>query len=134
MRWPTTPLASSQTATVRRASVTDARRAVAGWLDANGVDGHRVHDALLALTELATNAVRSARTAFEVRSWLTEDEVVLEVTDDGPGFEAAIPSDPRQLDPLAEAGRGLFLATALVDDWAIETGPNGTIVRIFVSR
>ena len=57
-----------------------------------------------------------------------------EVTDDGPGFDSAIPRHVRELDLLAERGRGLFLVDALVDDCTIESGPNGTIVRCFVAR
>lgn len=115
-------------------SVTVARRDVAAWLEAQGTGGPRVPDLLLALTELATNAVRAARTAVEVRCWLAPDAVMLEVTDDGPGFDAGIPRSSRDLDPLAERGRGLFLVAALVDECTIESGPNGTIVRCYVAR
>ena len=115
-------------------SVTDARRDLYAWLEAHGTGGPRVPDLLLALTELATNAVRAARTAVEVRCWLAPDAVMLEVTDDGPGFDASIPRSSRDLDPLAERGRGLFLVAALVDECTIESGPNGTIVRCYVAR
>ena len=119
---------------VDTASVTDARRAVGAWLDAQGIRGSRVPDMLLALTELATNAVRSARSAMEVRAWLTHDAVMFEVTDDGPGFDPTVPRSTREIDPLAERGRGLFIVAALVDECTIESGPNGTIVRCYVAR
>jgi serine phosphatase RsbU (regulator of sigma subunit)/anti-sigma regulatory factor (Ser/Thr protein kinase) len=115
-------------------SVTEARRSVAAWLEAQGIRGSRVPDLLLALTELATNAVRSARTAMEVRAWLTPDAVMFEVTDDGPGFDPTVPRSTREIDPLAERGRGLFIVAALVDECTIESGPNGTIVRCYVAR
>jgi anti-sigma regulatory factor (Ser/Thr protein kinase) len=115
-------------------SVTEARRAVAAWLDLQDLPRTRIPDLLLALTELATNAVRSTPTAIEVRCWLTPDAVMLEVTDDGPGFDPTIPGDTRELDPLAERGRGLFLVASLVDECTIESGPDGTIVRCFVAR
>jgi sigma-B regulation protein RsbU (phosphoserine phosphatase) len=115
-------------------SVTAARRAVAGWLGAQPIGADRVPDLLLAVTELTTNAMRAARTAVEVRCWLTDDAVMVEVTDDGRGFDPAIANDVRELDPLAERGRGLFLAGALVDECTIESGPNGTIVRCLVAR
>jgi serine phosphatase RsbU (regulator of sigma subunit)/anti-sigma regulatory factor (Ser/Thr protein kinase) len=136
-------VASGQDATVERGpfdrrfpveagSATAARRSVAEWLEAQDVRGARVPDLLLALTELVTNAVRSARTAVEVRCWLTAGAITLEVTDDGPGFDPTIPRDARDLDPLAERGRGLFLVAALVDECTIESGPNGSIVRCFL--
>jgi len=115
-------------------SVTAARRAVADWLVAQPVAAKRVPDLLLALTELVTNAVRAARSAVDVRCWLTDDAVMVEVTDDGRGFDPAIARDVRELDPMAERGRGLFLVGALVDECTIESGPNGTIVRCLVSR
>ena len=115
-------------------SVTTARRAVAAWCAANGVASDRLPDLLIAITELATNAIRAARTAIDVRCWLTDDAVMAEVTDDGPGFDTAFPRHVRELDLLAERGRGLFLVDALVDDCTIESGPNGTIVRCLVTR
>ena len=78
--------------------------------------------------------IASARTAVEVRAWLTEDAVMFEVTDDGPGFDPTVPRSTREIDPLAERGRGLFIVAALVDECTIESGPNGTIVRCYVAR
>jgi anti-sigma regulatory factor (Ser/Thr protein kinase) len=115
-------------------SVTAARRALATWLVGQPIAEERVPDVLLAVTELVTNAVRAARSAVDVRSWLTDDALMVEVTDDGRGFDPAIARDVRELDPMAERGRGLFLAGALVDECTIESGPNGTIVRCLVSR
>jgi len=86
------------------------------------------------MTELATNAVRSARTAVQVRTWVTAEAVWVEVIDDGAGFDPSIPHTARELDPLAERGRGLFIVAALADECTIESGPNGTIVRCAVAR
>lgn len=116
------------------ASVTEARRGVAAWLELQGTPVPRVPDLLLAVTELVTNAVRSARSAVEVRAWLTSDAVMIEVTDDGPGFDPDVARAGRGLDPLADRGRGLFLVVALVDECTIESGAHGTIVRCYVAR
>jgi len=115
-------------------SVTSARSGVREWLGSHALVPDRTDDLLVAITELATNAVRSARTAMEVRAWATPDFVSVEVTDDGPGFDPAVPRDARELDPLAERGRGLFLVATLADECTIESGPNGTIVRCAVAR
>ena len=115
------------------ASVTEARRAVAAWLQARSIGGPRVPDLLLALTELVTNAVTVASEAVEVRAWLTEDAVMTEVTDDGPGFEGTLPAG-RTIDPMVTRGRGLFLVANLVDECTIVSGPRGTIVRCLVAR
>lgn len=115
-------------------SVPQARAGVREWMDARGVIPGRADDMLVAITELTTNAVRAARTAVEVRAWTTPEVVSFEVIDDGPGFDPSIPHDARELDPLAERGRGLFLVATLADECTIESGPNGTIVRCAVAR
>ena len=115
-------------------SVREARTALRAWLDRRSLVPARADDLLVALTELVTNATRSARTAIEVRAWSTPDAVHVEVIDDGAGFDPAVPHDARDLDPLAERGRGLFLVAALADECTIESGPTGTIVRCAVAR
>ena len=115
-------------------SVPLARAGVREWIEHHGLIPERADDMLVAITELTTNAIRSARTAVEVRAWTTPDVVSFEVIDDGPGFDPTIPRDARELDPLAERGRGLFLVATLADECTIESGPNGTIVRCAVAR
>jgi anti-sigma regulatory factor (Ser/Thr protein kinase) len=115
-------------------SVRIARTGVREWLEAHRLVPDRADDLLVAITELATNAVRAARTAMEVRAWATPEAVFVEVTDDGAGFDPSIPHTARELDPLAERGRGLFLVASLADECTIESGPNGTIVRCAVGR
>lgn len=116
------------------ASVPAARVALRDWLTARHLVPARAHDLLIAITELVTNAVRSALHAVEVRAWTTSDAVWVEVIDDGAGFDPSIPHDVRELDPLAERGRGLFMVASLADECTIESGPTGTIVRCAVSR
>jgi PAS domain S-box-containing protein len=116
------------------ASVRMARSGVREWLEMHELAPNRIDDLLVALTELATNAVRAARTAIQVRAWSTADSVWVEVIDDGAGFDPSIPHSARELDPLAERGRGLFLVASLADECTIESGPNGTIVRCAVAR
>jgi serine phosphatase RsbU (regulator of sigma subunit)/anti-sigma regulatory factor (Ser/Thr protein kinase) len=115
-------------------SVPIARANVREWMLARKLVAGRLDDVLVVITELTTNAVRSARTAVEVRAWVVGTEMWFEVIDDGPGFDPSIPHDARELDPLAERGRGLFLVATLADECTIESGPNGTIVRCAVMR
>jgi serine phosphatase RsbU (regulator of sigma subunit)/anti-sigma regulatory factor (Ser/Thr protein kinase) len=131
---PTTDGTFSQRLPAEPASVRSARLGVRGWLRMHGLVPDRADDLLVAITELVTNAVRSARSAVEVRAWTTPEVVWVEVTDDGAGFDPSIPHDARELDPLAERGRGLFLVAALGDECTIESGPNGTVVRCAVAR
>lgn len=99
------------------ASVTAARRfatnAVAGAPPA-------VAEAVaIAVSELATNCVRHAGTAFTVDIDQTPDELRVAVADSGEGWPVLRSPQPAEL-----SGRGLVLVRALVDDWGIDVPPD----------
>jgi phosphoserine phosphatase RsbU/P len=80
---------------------------------------------LLLVSELATNALRHAGTAFEVVISLTAAGVRICVGDDNPRR----PQDPVVLpDSDAEGGRGLVLVDELADRWGVEGDPPGKVV------
>ncbi len=120
------------------ASVTAARHALRDWLieggpDAPGIDAARLDgqypDVLLVASELASNAVRAGSTWFRLRAWRQGNALAVEVADDGPGFDAPLPST-EDVPPMdAENGRGLFLVRMMVDRCTIFTSDTGTIVR-----
>ena len=82
-----------------------------------------LHDCVLLVSELVTNAIEHARTSFVVR-WSTLDQLIrIEVEDDCPDLPVLVepPSDePR--------GRGLSLVRALSADWGIEPTVAGKVV------
>jgi anti-sigma regulatory factor (Ser/Thr protein kinase) len=69
--------------------------------------------ALLVASELATNAVRHARTPYDVRVCVGQC-VSIEVTDTGPGTAVLRPA------PDGDGGRGLHLVSALAMAWGVE--------------
>ncbi len=73
----------------------------------------------LMLSELATNAVEHADTAFEVGIAVTPEaqgrSVQVRVTDEAPGFPV-----PQQPAPDRPRGRGLRIVESLADAWGIE--------------
>jgi anti-sigma regulatory factor (Ser/Thr protein kinase) len=81
-------------------------------------------DVRLLVSELVTNSVRHAQIgpedSIDLRVWVGDDRVRVEVADKGPGFE------PPDLDPTAEEARdngwGLFFVTQLADKWGVEPG------------
>jgi len=99
-------------------SVAAARRFVREWLVELGV-GELLDDALVLVSELATNAVVHAGTPFEMTCTDLGDGVRLEVRDQYPsrGLPA---TPPRILDPGRPAGRGLMLCAALSSSWGVE--------------
>ena len=114
------------------AAVPVARHLFGDWLVHQGIDGADRDDLAVVVSELCTNAVRSAaspHSGLHLRAWPEGDALVTEVLDDGPGFELKAPVDDEV--PAAEqvSGRGLFIVRSLVDELVAERGPAGTSVR-----
>lgn len=94
----------------------------------------------VALTEALSNAIlrgngESAGKAVQVRADMDRDRLVLEVVDEGTGFDIdACRIDPTSPDNITrEDGRGLFLMTQLMDH--IERFSNrGNVVRMTLRR
>ncbi|MFN2397931.1 MAG: ATP-binding protein [Gemmatimonadaceae bacterium] len=94
----------------------------------------------VALTEALSNAIlrgnrENAGKAVQVRADMDRDRLVLEVVDEGAGFDIdACRIDPTSPDNITrEDGRGLFLMTQLMDH--IERFSNrGNVVRMTLRR
>lgn len=82
---------------------------------------------LLAVSELATNALVVAPSC-RVRAWTTGGDLVVEVADDGPGFDAGIAGYVPPL-PSQAQGRGLWMVRQLARDLGVRSGPWGTVAR-----
>lgn len=90
---------------------------------------------LLAVGEAAGNAYRHGRRAegrseIRVRCEFDRPDFEIVVADDGPGFDPAEVASRGTPDPFAQGGRGLFLMRELMDQVTLETGPQGTTVRL----
>ncbi|GAB1822182.1 ATP-binding protein [Herbidospora sp. RD11066] len=108
------------------ASVAEARRLVRRELTGRGHTG-LVDDCQLIVSELVTNAVRHAGTAFALRLRGTTAWIYGEVYDTG-----ATP--PRARDPRPEStdGRGLLIVGALAASWGYAPGVRGGKIVWFV--
>jgi serine/threonine-protein kinase RsbW len=108
-------------------------RAIAGCIMADlNAPQNAKDDIELALTEACANAVRHATGAadYTVVFSIAEDHCEVEVTDVGPGFELEAVRRART-DPVdAEAGRGLLLMEALVDNCEFVQQERGTRLRL----
>jgi serine/threonine-protein kinase RsbW len=83
---------------------------------------------VVAVNELLTNAVRHGGGAGQVRLWHADAAVVCEVADHGPGLTGPGRRDRPAVDQ--PGGWGLFLADELTDSFDLQTGAEGTTVRI----
>lgn len=107
-----------------------ARQVLALWLREQPVAPDRVHDLLVACSELCANALRHGATDRVVLGAKVEgDGVLLEVHDDGRGFTlSAVNDDP---DLSAESGRGLHLVAKLTDQLEVRCEDGLTVVRAY---
>ena len=120
--------------TFDRSSITPLRHTVTSCAASAGLDGERLDDFVVAVNELLTNAVRHGGGIGRVALWAEGDAVVCEVSDSGVGLPGSRPE--HVVRPAADqpGGWGLWLAEELTDTFAINTGPNGTTVRVSSRR
>jgi serine/threonine-protein kinase RsbW len=95
----------------------------------------------VALTEALSNAIlrgnaRDDGKSVRVRVSVTQVQLVIEVADEGAGFEIGTsmldPTTPERLQ--AEDGRGLFLMLRLMDRVERVPVPGGNVVRMVLNR
>ena len=94
-----------------------ARRSFADWL-APAVDANELGTARLLVSELVTNAVVHGHGEITLRATLNDDRLLVEVIDEGRGFELAL----RQPDFAGIGGRGLAIVDAEASRWGIHNG------------
>jgi anti-sigma regulatory factor (Ser/Thr protein kinase) len=121
----------------RWASVGAARSATGEWLRTWGLPEESCEDAVLVLSELATNAIRHTPSPqFLCCLGLTADNLIhLEVHDHDTAASSLIPGSPS---PDDEGGRGLLLVQHMAERWGVErsvfTGGNAVWARLAGAR
>jgi anti-sigma regulatory factor (Ser/Thr protein kinase) len=104
------------------------RKAVAESATASGVDTGRAEDFVLAVNEVASNAVEHGYGVGEIRIWQRSGQLICEIHDKGlladplPGLRPPHPSNAR--------GRGLWIARQLCDMLHVWSDATGTHVRL----
>ncbi len=110
--------------------MTALRHAVASSAAATGLTGDRLDDFVVAVNELLTNAVRHGGGTGHVALWRNDNAVVCEVTDRGSGLTTPRPDKPERPSIDEPGGWGLWLAGELTDTLDLQSGTDGTTVRI----
>jgi PAS domain S-box-containing protein len=115
-------------------SVVRARRRLQGWLEARlPEEPDLVEDVVIVANELTTNAERVARTAADLHVSIDDRRVLVDVSDDGAGFDALLP--PIHPPPMDTAGgRGLHIVARLADDCTVRSASSGSLVRCELRR
>lgn len=132
--WEADVLFSLQLSLPRDARFVGLLRKVAGCVFADiGAPEGASDDIKLALTEACANAVRHAvgSDGYSVGFTIDADGCEIEVVDLGPGFdEPSVEPDAVEPDADLEAGRGVMLMQALMDDLQFSRQDSGTSVRL----
>lgn len=111
------------------ATITELRHAVAARVEAAGLTGEPAEDFVLAVHELATNAVRHGGGEGHLHLRRQGDELRCDVVDHGPGTDA--PSVQRAGGTEA-GGRGLWLADQLADSLVLRRRADGLTATVTI--
>ncbi len=109
----------------------DVRATVGSAVRAAGYELEHAEDVVLAVNEIATNAVEHGAAEAELAVWVSWDALICEIHDTGvlqdplPGLRAPHPSEPR--------GRGVWIARQLCDSVHVWSDGHGTHVRMRAS-
>jgi serine/threonine-protein kinase RsbW len=112
-----------------------ARLALTGLSRLRALDPETVADLKLAITEAASNSVRHAYSdgdgTVHVVYDLQPDRLVIEVSDDGEGFDYEHEPPPADAgDELTEGGLGIAIIQTIADEFELGRGPGGRGSRL----
>lgn len=96
-----------------------------------GLADSRVVDFVIAVSEVAANTVRHARSQGSMDFWTDDDEIVCEIRDAGVITDPAAGRQPPAAD--ANGGHGLWLVYQICDRVDLHSDENGTVVRLYMS-
>ena len=112
-------------------NLSEVRSRVRGYASRAGLPEARASDLVLAVSEVAANTFRHARSVGTLEIWDDGVEIVCEVRDGG------VISDPLagQRRPAADAlaGHGLWLVHQLCDAVEVASGEGGTTIRMHMA-
>jgi serine/threonine-protein kinase RsbW len=114
--------------------ITLCRLALTGLARLRPISEELVADLKLALTEATSNSVRHAYGdvggCVEISYELYGDRLVIEVNDEGEGFDPSEDGDLGDLDNLTEGGLGIAIIRSIADEFALSRGPEGRGSRL----
>jgi anti-sigma regulatory factor (Ser/Thr protein kinase) len=96
-----------------------------------GLTDARVADFVIAVSEVAANTVRHARSPGSMEIWCDADELVCEIRD--AGVIANPQASRRPPPPGATGGHGLWLVHEVCDQVELHSDENGTVIRMHMS-
>jgi anti-anti-sigma factor len=104
------------------------RSTVAAHGSQAGLSEGRTRDLVLAVHELAANAVRHGAGQGRLRMWATPEGVRCEVTDEGADDTGEEPAEAAVWH--VEPGHGLWLVRRIADGASVQSNPSGTVAAV----
>jgi anti-sigma regulatory factor (Ser/Thr protein kinase) len=96
-----------------------------------GLPDDRVLDFVIAVSEVAGNTVRHAKSPGTMEIWSDDDEIVCEIRDGGVIADAVAGRLPPG--PGADGAHGLWLVHQVCDRVELRSGGDGTVIRMYMS-
>jgi anti-sigma regulatory factor (Ser/Thr protein kinase) len=96
-----------------------------------GLPDDRVVDFVIAVSEVAGNTVRHAKSPGTMEIWSDDDEISCEIRDAGVIADPLAGSKPPP--PDANGGHGLWLVHQVCDRVELHSGKDGTVIRMHMS-
>ena len=93
-----------------------------------GLPASRISDFVIAVSEIAANTVRHARSAGSMDIWSDAEQIVCEMRD--AGFIADPLAGSRPPPVGARGGHGLWLVHQVCDSVELQSDENGTVIRM----
>lgn len=104
------------------------RALVQGYARKAGLSASRVVDLVLAVSEIAANTVRHAKSAGSLEIWHDASEIVCQMRDKGHISDPLAGTRPPEAEALG--GHGLWLVNQVCDQVEIRSGTAGTTIRL----
>lgn len=97
-----------------------------------GLAEDRIADFVIAVSEIAANTVRHARTQGSIEIWIDAGEIICEMRDGG---VIPDPASAGRQPPAADAsgGHGLWLVYRICDKVELHSDSDGTTIRLHMS-
>jgi anti-sigma regulatory factor (Ser/Thr protein kinase) len=96
-----------------------------------GLGEDRVTDFVIAVSEVAGNTVRHARSQGSMDIWCDAGELICEIHDDGVITDPMVGQRPPAAD--SNGGHGLWLVHQICDRVELHSDENGTTIRLHIS-
>jgi anti-sigma regulatory factor (Ser/Thr protein kinase) len=96
-----------------------------------GLGDDRTADLVLAASEIAANTLRHTSGGGTLRVWQTPEELICQITDSG---HIGDPLAGRRRPASDSSGQGLWVVNQVCDLVELRSGPDGTTIRMHVSR